>query len=412
MLKIRTALALLALGLAGPAGLRADTQAEQAPVRKIVVFAAQTPAKDRVLIAESAGAKVVRTLEMIHAVVIEGAPQQVVLLQARLRSRPEVVRIDDDPRIKWINAAPARISDIPLPDIKSVISPFKASAPVRRAEQSLPWGIPRVNAPKAWAAARGKGVKIAVIDTGVDFKHPDLASNVKGGWNAISKNGEFLDDHGHGTHVAGSIAALDNAEGVVGVAPEASIYGVKVLDSGGSGTFSDVIAGMQWAWENKMDIASMSLGASQGNDSFKEAVEAMVAGGTVLIAAAGNSGGWGDENSDTVNFPAGYPGAIAIAASDSQDAVAWFSSRGPEVDFIAPGVDVPSTYMGGGYQSLSGTSMATPHVSGLAALAISAKRLRGEPAVRAALKAASLPLPNATPNQQGAGMIDAAKLVQ
>jgi subtilisin len=149
----------------------------------------------------------------------------------------------------------------------------------------------------------------------------------------------------------------------------------------------------------------MSLGASKGNDALKAAVEAMAKGGVALIAAAGNSG-------SAVGFPAAYPGAIAVAAMDSNDKIASFSSRGPQVAVAAPGVDVKSTYMQGGYSTLSGTSMATPHVSGLAALAIAAKGISGEASVRAALRAAANPLAGASANEQGAGVPDAAKLVR
>ncbi|UPT75381.1 MAG: S8 family peptidase [Elusimicrobiota bacterium] len=200
-------------------------------------------------------------------------------------------------------------------------------------------GISRVGAPDAWKVSRGKGVKLAVIDTGIDMTHPELAGIIKGGWNAISTAATFNDDNGHGTHVSGTIAAKDDGAGVVGVAPQIDLYGVKVLDEGGSGTFDGVIAGMLWAIENKMEIASMSLGADQGNQALADAVEAMRKAGVILIAASGNSGG-------SVGYPAAYPGAIAVGASDSKDKLASFSSRGPAVAVIAPGVDVKSTYMG------------------------------------------------------------------
>ena len=244
-----------------------------------------------------------------------------------------------------------------------------------------------------------------VIDTGIDMTHPELSGILKGGWNAISTAATFNDDNGHGTHCSGTIAAKDDDQGVVGVAPQIDLYGVKVLDANGSGTFDDVIAGMLWAVENKMEVASMSLGASSGNQALADAVEAMRKGGVILIAAAGNSGG-------SVGYPAAYPGAIAIAASDSKDKLASFSSRGPQVAVIAPGVAVKSTYMGGGYDTLSGTSMATPHVAGLTALYVATHKGATPEAARAALAAASTKLAGVPDIGQGAGLPSAVKLVQ
>jgi subtilisin family serine protease len=372
--------------------------------RRIVKFHASVDKADRVRLAQSASrGVVVRELPLIDAVVIETPDAQVRAAESRLRSLAEVKRIDDSPRVKWIEAMDARGVDFRVPAVNAIIKPFVPSQdappadPPAPAGQETPWGITRVQAPAAWASTRGAGVKLAVIDTGIEKAHPDLAARLKGGWNAITKTEDYNDDNGHGTHCAGTIAAIDDQQGVVGVAPEVDLYGVKVLDAGGSGTFDDVIAGMQWAVENRMQIASMSLGASRGNPALEDAVKAMEAAGVTLIAAAGNSGG-------AVGFPGGYEGAIGVAASDSRDNLARFSSRGPEVDLIAPGVAVKSTYVGGTYSSLSGTSMATPHVSGLAALYVARNPSAGPAAVRAALVAASVKLPNVIPEGQGAGL--------
>ena len=163
-----------------------------------------------------------------------------------------------------------------------------------------------------------------------------------------------------------------------------------------------------WAAKNHMDVANLSLGAPSGNKALELAVRFARGSGVIIVAAAGNSGG-------AVSFPgAYYEDTITVAASDSTDRLATFSSRGPEVDFIAPGVDVLSAKMGGGIASYSGTSMAAPHVAGLVALSISQGYvgLNGPDGVLAQLKKASRPLPNLTPSMQGAGMIDAGKLVR
>ncbi len=409
--KSRRGLLVAAFAVVLGVAARAEVSTESHEQR-IVVFKPDTTPADRVAGALQSGGTLVRELRLIDAVVVRVAKSQLKAAEDLLKRRADVLRIDEDPRINWLESRAAAVRDVPLPDVKSFLKePLRLTgraaleAPVPA--QEIPWGITRVNAAGAWAATKGKGVKVGVIDTGIDYDHPDLKANIAGGWNAVDKTkpNEFKDDNGHGTHVSGTIAALDDNSGVVGVAPEASLYGIKVLDAGGSGTFSDVIAGMEWCVTNKMQVANMSLGASRGNDSLKAAVEAMAKGGVAVIAAAGNSG-------RAVGYPAAYPQAIAIAASDATDKVAWFSSRGPEVALIAPGVNVKSTYMGGGYDSLSGTSMATPHVAGLAALAVAAKGMSDTEALRAQLKAAATPLPGAPVEQQGAGLINAAKLVQ
>ena len=381
--------------------------------RRIVVFQAGTSPAQRVALAKAAGGTVVRELPLINAVVIESATQ-VSIAESKLRALSEVKRVDLDPKINWLKMADARGTDFALPSTAGIMKGIEALKKKQAEEpaptapptgQETPWGIARVKAPAAWATSRGKGVKLVVIDTGIDMTHPELSGILKGGWNAISTAATFNDDNGHGTHCAGTIAAKDDDQGVVGVAPQIDLYGVKVLDANGSGTFDDVIAGMLWAVENKMEVASMSLGASQGNQALADAVEAMRKGGVILIAAAGNSG-------SSVGYPAAYPGAIAIAASDSRDKLASFSSRGPSVAVIAPGVAVKSTYMGGGYDTLSGTSMATPHVAGLTALYVATHKGATPEQARAGLAAASTKLVGVPDIGQGAGLPTADKLVR
>ncbi|MBI5240303.1 MAG: S8 family peptidase [Elusimicrobia bacterium] len=396
--------AMLFPGLLAAASIAPSSE----PVRRIVVFRSGVAPAAQAAIAGASGRRIIRSLPMIDAVAVAVPETQLKAAEVELRSRPEVKRVDEDPRVNWLKG----LAEVQWPDVHAVLQPF-AKAPRQTPVQKLPWGIERVKAPAAWSVTKGQGAKVCVIDTGIDYNHPNLKANIKGGWNAVAKNEDFLDDNGHGSHVTGTIAAAETGSGVVGVAPKASLYGVKVLDAEGSGTFDDVIAGMQWAVDNRMDVASMSLGASQGNESLKAAVEAMVKNGVVLVAAAGNEG----PGEETVSYPGGYPGAIAVAASDPSDRVADFSSRGPAVALIAPGAGVYSTYMNGGYETLDGTSMATPHVSGLAALLISAKGVRGYEAVRAALVKAAAPLKDAAGKPfpaawQGAGLVDAAELVE
>ena len=255
--------------------------------------------------------------------------------------------------------------------------------------QVLPTGINRTNADLSTLASidgqdNRVNVDVAVIDTGIDSKHPDL--NVVGGVNLAGGNPKsFNDGNGHGTHVSGTIAALDNAQGVVGVAPGARLWGVRVLNNQGSGFLSDVIAGIDWVTANAstIEVANMSLGwtgsDTNPNDPAHEAIKRSVAAGVVYVVAAGN------DNQDAANFaPASYDEVItvsAVADSDgiagglgaptsygSDDTLASFSNFGADVDLAAPGVDILSTLPGGKYGKYSGTSMASPHVAGTAAL--------------------------------------------
>jgi len=212
----------------------------------------------------------------------------------------------------------------------------------------------------------GTGVKVAVIDTGIDYTHEDLDANYKGGYDFVFNDPDPFDDSNisHGTHVAGIIAAERNGIGVVGVAPNASLYAVKVMGGSGHGLESWVIAGIEWAVENDMDVVVMSFGTSMDSQSLRKACRNASDAGVLLVAAAGNTPG------ENVSYPAKYDSVIAVTATDLNDGQASFSI-GPEVELAAPGVDITSTTSGDGYGNLSGTSQAAPHVAGTAALIIS-----------------------------------------
>ncbi|MHC4781374.1 MAG: S8 family peptidase, partial [Planctomycetota bacterium] len=240
-------------------------------------------------------------------------------------------------------------------------------------EFAAAWGVARIDSGSAHGAGNtGGGVKVAIMDTGIDYTHPDLDGNYAGGYDFVNDDGDPMDDHGHGTHVAGITAAEANGEGVIGVAPTALIYGVKVLDSGGSGSFGDIIAALDWAVQNGMQVANLSLGSTRDPGSAVEAAFANAnAAGLVIVAAAGNSGNAGGKG-NKVEYPARYASVIAVAATDSNDVRASFSSTGDTVELAAPGLYVNSAALGGGYVVKSGTSMAAPHVAGTAALVIAA----------------------------------------
>ncbi len=232
---------------------------------------------------------------------------------------------------------------------------------------TVPWGVSRVGSYKAQTQAgwTGAGVKVAIIDTGIDLTHPDL--RVRGGVSFVEGFSQPWDDVGHGTHVAGIVAALANGSGVLGCAPAVELYAVKVLWAGSSsdppGYMSDLIAGIDWAATNGMNIANISLRTEYDSTAVHQACDAAYAAGVLLVCAAGNEG----KGTDTVVCPARYDSCIAVAAVDALNLRANFSSTGPSVELAAPGVDVQSTLPGGKYGFMSGSSMAAPHVSGLAA---------------------------------------------
>ncbi|MDA1475999.1 S8 family peptidase [Bacillus changyiensis] len=273
-----------------------------------------------------------------------------------------------DKHFRSINAAKVTLDQKALKELKKdpSIEYIEKDHVAHALAQTVPYGISLIKADKVQAQdVTGKNVKVGIIDTGISSAHPDL--KVAGGKSFVAGDSDpFHDGNGHGTHVAGTVAAIDNTEGVIGVAPNVSLYAIKVLDSGGSGTYSAIVDGIEWATDNHMDVINMSLGGPSGSIALKKAVDRAYSSGVVVVAAAGNSGSSG--NSNTIGYPAKYDSAIAVGAVDKDSKRAYFSSVGDELEVMAPGASVYSTYPGNLYKSLNGTSMASPHVAGAAAL--------------------------------------------
>ncbi|MEG7378648.1 serine protease Isp [Bacillus subtilis] len=237
----------------------------------------------------------------------------------------------------------------------------------------LPEGIKVIKAPEIWAkGVKGKNVKIAVLDTGCDISHPDLKNQVIGGKNFTDDDGgkedAISDYNGHGTHVAGTIAANDSNGGIAGVAPEASLLIVKVLGgANGSGQYEWIINGINYAVEQKADIISMSLGGPNDVPELEEAVKNAVKNGVLVVCAAGNEGD-GNERTEELSYPAAYNEVIAVGSVSVARELSEFSNANKEIDLVAPGENIVSTLPNKKYGKLTGTSMAAPHVSGALAL--------------------------------------------
>ncbi len=286
---------------------------------------------------------------------------------------------------------------------------------VRAVAQEIPWGVDRIDAELVWNTSTGKGVTVAILDTGIDYDHPDLADNIAGGinfagwwWRDGSTNKLHWDDkNGHGSHCAGIVAASNNDIGVVGVAPGASLQAVKVLGDDGIGYVSDIIQGLEWCVDNASDIVSMSFGSVEYSESLDNACQATYAAGVLLVAAAGN------ENGGALHYPGACESVIAVSATNANDEVADFSSIGPEVELAAPGVDIRSTYGHGVYAVSSGTSMACPHVAGTAALVCAANPTLSHQQVRLRLRTTADDLGAPGPdNLYGYGLVNAAAAAQ
>ena len=260
----------------------------------------------------------------------------------------------------------------------------------------IQWGPAKIGAPAAWSLVTDTtGIVIAIVDSGIKLDHEDLAAQrwinsdeIPGnfsdddgngkiddvnGWHFYQRwsgssfvpaeNSNVQDDYGHGTHVAGIAAAVtNNGVGIAGIAPGARVMPVKVLDQYGNGWYSDIALGIAYAADNGARVINLSLGGAEDSQTLRSAVDYARSRGALVVAATGNTGG-------AVLYPAAYDPVLAVAATDASDQVAYFSNRGPQVDVAAPGVDIYSTWPWvTGYFTKSGTSMAAPHVSGVAAL--------------------------------------------
>ncbi|MDD2805680.1 MAG: S8 family serine peptidase [Elusimicrobiales bacterium] len=408
-MKIFSLLLPLALSLPAAAG------------QKIVTFADGLDAAARAGVIESRGGRIVKEFPFINGVLADFPDERRAADLARARG---VESAEDDLELYWLaseealtlEAAQAALRAGEPPAVQPplaqppAVSTTAAEAPFFYSTANsegkidrLPWSVVKLGAVKVWDRAKGAGARVAVLDTGVDCSHPDLAPNCLSGYNVLAPGAAPMDDKGHGTHVSGIIAGALNWSGMAGLAPEAKVIPVKVLNSSGTGKVSQIIEGIEWAVRQRPDVINMSLGSSKFFEAQAKAVKAARKAGVLVVCAAGNDGG-------PVNYPAAYEDAVAVSAMDFTNAITGFSCRGPEVDFIAPGHKIFSAAPGGKFMVAAGTSQAAPQVSGLAALAVS-MGAKGEPALLSALRGAAFDL-GLPPEHQGAGVPTATGLAR
>ncbi|WP_419883559.1 S8 family peptidase [Peribacillus sp. B-H-3] len=294
---------------------------------------------------------------------------------------------------------------------KMRLYPYQVIAETETASE-IPKGVELIQAPKVWDKTKGGGITIAILDTGCDITHPDLKEQIIGGKNFTGDDQSnpdiYKDYNGHGTHVAGTMAAAENNAGVVGVAPGAKLLIVKVLDKNGSGQYEWIINGIHYAIEQKADIISMSLGGPEDLPELHDAIKKAVDNNILVVCAAGNDGD-GKDVTDELDYPGCYNEVISVGAVNLERRSSDFSNSNNEIDLVAPGEEILSTYKDGKYATLSGTSMATPHVSGAMALVKdyankSFERKLTVPELYAQLIKRTVPLGN-SPKVEGNGLL-------
>ncbi len=386
-----------------------------------LVLASPAHAADRIVLkreaglssTERGGLRAVAGVRLDHLVRIDGVevvhaePGERAEALAALRAHPDVVWAEPDRRV----------------------------TATREPLQSQLWGLENlaqnvggvrgtidddIDAPEAWAVTRGAGVTVAVVDSGADPGHPDLAARMLPGLDWVEGDTDPDDLEGHGTHVAGTVAAADNGDGVVGVAPQAAVLPLRVLDADGAGWSSDVAAAFDYAGDQGVRIVNASLGADQPTLAERQAIQDHP--NTLYVVAAGND----EVNVEvTPHYPCSYPEAnvLCVGATDQDDALAGFSNYGAtSVDLFAPGVDIVSDYprarstildnwyeTGDGYEIMNGTSMAAPHVSGAAALVAAAHPGYGAADIKADLMNSADPVVSLTGKGVIAGRLNAAR---
>jgi len=308
----------------------------------------------------------VRSLKLIHAI---SCP---LLSESKLLKHPSIAGFEEDYQVT-------------VHEVRKSKKKLAERSSLATGSQIIPWGVSHIRAPRTWPRTQGKDVHIGVIDTGIDYSHPDLRQSISRGINLVHRQALPHDDNGHGTHIAGTIAASSTHSGILGVAPKARIHPVKAFDHNGSAYVSDIIAGIDWCVQQNLDIINMSFGMKTYSKSLEQAVLNAYNSGKIIVASSGNDG-----KKATIDYPAQLSHVISVGAITSNNKVASFSNRSNLIDIYAPGEKIYSAWLGGKYNELSGTSMATAHVSGAIALILAIKPGLKLMAVKKLLKRSSL----------------------
>lgn len=317
-------------------------------------------------------------------------------------------------------ALKAGCSPLLHPDIRFIEEdiPIRVHSPYARSYQrpisgyagsSIPWGVRQIKAPEVWKEARGSRIRIGVIDTGIDYSHPDLRGRISRGINLLNRGLLPVDDNGHGTHISGTIAAANPYSGLMGVAPLAIIHPVKAFDHNGAAYVSDIIHGIDWCIHNRMHIINMSFGMKTRSKSLHDAIRYANKMGITVVASSGNEG-----KSSSIDYPARFPQTISVGATTAGKKIAPFSNRGRSIDIYAPGDKIRSTWTQHKYMELSGTSMATSHVSGTIALMLTVNPHLTPKEIKRLLQKSSNAVAGLRSSRTGVkgGEIDAARAVQ
>jgi subtilisin len=409
-------------------------------VRKIVVFQDGISPQTQRQAVERSGGRALNLLSLINGVAIELPIEGVAQALAALQADSNVIGIYDDPANSGQDGGGDNVI---------VITP--ADPPT---QEFYPWGLDAIHVPDVHQeepGLKGSRVTVAVLDTGIDIHHADLSKGIKGGYNALADRDSrgYQDDNGHGTHMAGIIAARMNRLGVVGAAYQAQLVAVKVLDQDGNGRLSDLINGLGWIRANKIKVVNMSLGFSEASPLLEQAIQRLYEAGVIMVASAGNGGtacaqdgggddgggddGGGDDGGgdgiaqdgggDTVcqtspkavHYPARYPWVISVAATNGDNKVTEYSQSG-KVDVAAPGGSqsgprIFSTNKGGGYGLGSGTSQAAAHVTGALALMLQKNPEMSFEEVMALMQETARDLGEPV-ERQGAGLIDVEAMIK
>lgn len=267
------------------------------------------------------GESVRHRLANLDMLVVDVTPEEA----ERLRRHPAVRHVESDRVVRAFGTVPA------------------ADAVSFDDEEGIPWGVASIGSESAWVRTRGEGVRVGIVDSGFDSQHPDLKEQYRGGYDFVENDSVPQDGSGHGTHVAGTVLGAMNGTGVVGVAPDAELYVLRVLDNDGNGRTSDIVRAIDWAIENELQVLNFSLGSSTSSTLERQAFEKAEAAGILTIAASGN-GFNPDLPADGISYPAGYKTVLSVGATDVEQQIGNFSQRGAGLGVVGPGVSVDSSY--------------------------------------------------------------------